>query len=233
MVARRLLRVSDGTRTRDHLDHNQELYLLSYAHHAGALSARTESSTGRSGHEYALHGENAVGIGRAQPVGPAVGDGHLAELPDGPAALGGDAGRDRVGEVARAQSIRCWCCRSTCTAPRSRMTGRRAWRSRQCRAARRSVSRSACGPRAPRRSRRDRTCAARRRCSPRGRCPPRPPGRRVTGNHPDPEGADRVGARPVRIRRAHRELGGSLHRGAHEPKASGGPCSRLAETHAA
>ena len=27
-------RVSDGTRTRDRLDHNQELYLLSYAHHA-------------------------------------------------------------------------------------------------------------------------------------------------------------------------------------------------------
>jgi hypothetical protein len=25
--------VSDGTRTRDRLDHNQELYLLSYAHH--------------------------------------------------------------------------------------------------------------------------------------------------------------------------------------------------------
>ena len=24
--------VSDGTRTRDHLDHNQELYQLSYAH---------------------------------------------------------------------------------------------------------------------------------------------------------------------------------------------------------
>ena len=31
-------RVSDGTRTRDRLDHNQELYLLSYAHHAAALS---------------------------------------------------------------------------------------------------------------------------------------------------------------------------------------------------
>jgi hypothetical protein len=28
------LGVSDGTRTRDRLDHNQELYLLSYAHHA-------------------------------------------------------------------------------------------------------------------------------------------------------------------------------------------------------
>jgi hypothetical protein len=27
-------RVSDGTRTRDRLDHNQELYLLSYAHQA-------------------------------------------------------------------------------------------------------------------------------------------------------------------------------------------------------
>jgi hypothetical protein len=25
-------KVSDGTRTRDHLDHNQELYQLSYAH---------------------------------------------------------------------------------------------------------------------------------------------------------------------------------------------------------
>jgi hypothetical protein len=29
--------VSDGTRTRDRLDHNQELYLLSYAHHVVAL----------------------------------------------------------------------------------------------------------------------------------------------------------------------------------------------------
>jgi hypothetical protein len=28
------LRVSDGTRTRDRLDHNQELYHLSYAHQA-------------------------------------------------------------------------------------------------------------------------------------------------------------------------------------------------------
>ena len=31
-------RVSDGTRTRDRLDHNQELYLLSYAHHVAARS---------------------------------------------------------------------------------------------------------------------------------------------------------------------------------------------------
>ena len=28
--------MSDGTRTRDRLDHNQELYQLSYAHQAGS-----------------------------------------------------------------------------------------------------------------------------------------------------------------------------------------------------
>jgi hypothetical protein len=35
------VRVSDGTRTRDRLDHNQELYLLSYAHHVPTEDART------------------------------------------------------------------------------------------------------------------------------------------------------------------------------------------------
>jgi hypothetical protein len=34
--------VSDGTRTRDRLDHNQELYLLSYAHHVAARGDGTE-----------------------------------------------------------------------------------------------------------------------------------------------------------------------------------------------
>ena len=33
LSALRLQEVSDGTRTRDRLDHNQELYQLSYAHH--------------------------------------------------------------------------------------------------------------------------------------------------------------------------------------------------------
>jgi hypothetical protein len=33
--------VSDGTRTRDRLDHNQELYQLSYAHHAVAIGVRS------------------------------------------------------------------------------------------------------------------------------------------------------------------------------------------------
>jgi hypothetical protein len=32
VVCSDFVRVSDGTRTRDRLDHNQELYLLSYAH---------------------------------------------------------------------------------------------------------------------------------------------------------------------------------------------------------
>ena len=32
-----LMRVSDRTRTGDHLDHNQELYQLSYAHRARAI----------------------------------------------------------------------------------------------------------------------------------------------------------------------------------------------------
>ena len=41
------LRVSDGTRTRDRLDHNQELYQLSYAHRAerSGFDRRSESST--------------------------------------------------------------------------------------------------------------------------------------------------------------------------------------------
>jgi hypothetical protein len=36
------MRVSDGTRTRDRLDHNQELYQLSYTHRDWA-----EASSGR------------------------------------------------------------------------------------------------------------------------------------------------------------------------------------------
>jgi hypothetical protein len=34
VFCRAFVKVSDGTRTRDRLDHNQELYQLSYAHHA-------------------------------------------------------------------------------------------------------------------------------------------------------------------------------------------------------
>ena len=38
--------MSDGTRTRDRLDHNQELYLLSYAHHVPPVGRRSQSSSG-------------------------------------------------------------------------------------------------------------------------------------------------------------------------------------------
>jgi hypothetical protein len=38
-------RVSDGTRTRDRLDHNQELYLLSYAHHAPPPARTSRAAT--------------------------------------------------------------------------------------------------------------------------------------------------------------------------------------------
>ena len=37
--------MSDGTRTRDHLDHNQELYQLSYAHREGMESSADPTSS--------------------------------------------------------------------------------------------------------------------------------------------------------------------------------------------
>ena len=40
-------KVSDGTRTRDHLDHNQELYQLSYAHHGLRNLAAHPGQNGR------------------------------------------------------------------------------------------------------------------------------------------------------------------------------------------
>ncbi len=47
-----LRRVSDGTRTRGHLDHNQELYQLSYTHHVRMkrVSPVLRSSGKCSGH---------------------------------------------------------------------------------------------------------------------------------------------------------------------------------------
>jgi hypothetical protein len=48
-VSRGSVRVSDGTRTRDRLDHNQELYLLSYAHHVAALSGDVRNLAAGSG----------------------------------------------------------------------------------------------------------------------------------------------------------------------------------------
>jgi hypothetical protein len=57
--------VSDGTRTRDRLDHNQELYLLSYAHHDQPLSRRqvnlaVAGAGPASGNEDALDRERGI-----------------------------------------------------------------------------------------------------------------------------------------------------------------------------
>jgi hypothetical protein len=49
--------VSDGTRTRDRLDHNQELYQLSYAHQVGSNLA---VAVGRA--EHVQQGLDGVGI---------------------------------------------------------------------------------------------------------------------------------------------------------------------------
>src|SRR5207248_2866677 len=43
------LKVSDGTRTRDHLDHNQELYQLSYAHQGGRAIIESPGAGRRCG----------------------------------------------------------------------------------------------------------------------------------------------------------------------------------------
>ena len=72
--------MSDGTRTRDRLDHNQELYLLSYAHHVppSATSQRLPSEAmtdlGIDGFEYA-----DVGVGDSTY--------RLGVAGDGPAVL--------------------------------------------------------------------------------------------------------------------------------------------------
>src|SRR3954469_16564310 len=66
--SRGFVRVSDGTRTRDRLDHNQELYQLSYAHH-GACGPHV---TGRFGaaaeRRWSRRGRARPGAGPAAPA---------------------------------------------------------------------------------------------------------------------------------------------------------------------
>ena len=66
--------VSDGTRTRDHLDHNQELYQLSYAHRATRSVAVRRPRTGgpRGRPRSRTRGAPPAGRGgAAAPSGPA------------------------------------------------------------------------------------------------------------------------------------------------------------------
>jgi hypothetical protein len=46
-ISRAFVRVSEGTRTPDRLDHNQELYQLSYAHRGGSESSSGTGCAGR------------------------------------------------------------------------------------------------------------------------------------------------------------------------------------------
>jgi hypothetical protein len=48
--------VSDGTRTRDRLDHNQELYQLSYAHQAARPPRRPRSNLRAAGRPSVIYG---------------------------------------------------------------------------------------------------------------------------------------------------------------------------------
>ena len=56
--------MSDGTRTRDVLDHNQVLYQLSYTHHAnGPKACSVDHIVQREVYRAALGGRNQFGLG--------------------------------------------------------------------------------------------------------------------------------------------------------------------------
>jgi hypothetical protein len=54
--------VSDGIRTHDRLDHNQELYQLSYAHREGTESSNGPDSRGLRGATIRLPRATAAGV---------------------------------------------------------------------------------------------------------------------------------------------------------------------------
>ena len=85
-ISRTFLGVSDGIRTHDRLDHNQELYQLSYAHRAGI-----ESSSAACAAEAAAPSEELIHFQLASRCGGA-GDGCLKVVnPPAPRAIA-DAG---------------------------------------------------------------------------------------------------------------------------------------------
>ena len=66
-------RVSDGTRTRDFLDHNQVLYQLSYTHHRAAGHSRRRVQHYRAGPASPIGAREAATAWACSVVGP--GDG--------------------------------------------------------------------------------------------------------------------------------------------------------------
>src|ERR671930_45513 len=96
------VRVSDGTRTRDRLDHNQELYLLSYAHHASPVGRRSQSSSGFGtlsvvGHTLVLYRASESG-GRLTVLVPAVEEAVGRGCCDTRSVLWNRLARERAGE---------------------------------------------------------------------------------------------------------------------------------------
>ena len=69
VLCRKLQRVSDGIRTHDRLDHNQELYQLSYAHHGDArsLAPRPRAQRARAGHRWVGGALARVRVCRGSP----------------------------------------------------------------------------------------------------------------------------------------------------------------------
>ena len=63
-------RVSDGTRTRDFLDHNQVLYQLSYTHHANGPNKFVDRTAQREVYRAVVGGRNQLWLGTVPVSAP-------------------------------------------------------------------------------------------------------------------------------------------------------------------
>jgi hypothetical protein len=93
--------VSDGTRTRDRLDHNQELYQLSYAHQGGSHGTRRLAAAGA---RYALgmtHDEKQDDTVRDEQGLPGDGPGSKITPPSNPESEAGetDRGKEKLDKI--------------------------------------------------------------------------------------------------------------------------------------
>jgi hypothetical protein len=97
--------VSDGTRTRDRLDHNQELYQLSYAHHGDCGSHGTRR-LGGAGARYATgmtndETQHDTDETRDAQGLPDTGPGSKASPPSNPDAESGEVekGKEKLDKI--------------------------------------------------------------------------------------------------------------------------------------
>ena len=97
--------MSEGTRTPDRLDHNQELYQLSYAHH-GATGSHSRGRLGAAGARYARRMTNedtqhdSDEAREAQGL-PEQGPGSKTTPPSNPEAEAGetDKGKEKLDKI--------------------------------------------------------------------------------------------------------------------------------------